>query len=226
MPKFSVVLIAKNEARTLPKLINSLNDFQNKGGEICLLDTGSTDQTVQIAKDFGLKVEEVGDKYSHEISLLQALEINQKFIDPTEQQIVKEGDKYFDFSSARNHATSLASNDWVCTVDADEVLTHLNIEKIDEIISDPHLAHLEYEFIFAHDPDGKPAIQFLQSKFFKRQSCLISLIARSIRSMRNKRLMICCRSAGFWEVSRSNSFCLANTDAKNVARSIPKSFET
>jgi len=166
MPKFSMVLIAKNEAKTLPRLMESLKDFQSKGGEVCLLDTGSTDGTADLARSLGCKVEEVGEQFSHTISMVQALEINKKFIDVSELQIVKEGDKYFDFASARNHAASLASNDMVSFVDADETLK-LDIEKIDALITDGN-EQFEYNFVFAHDQYGKPAIEFVQSKFYNR----------------------------------------------------------
>ncbi len=167
MPKFSMVLIAKNEAKTLPKLLNSLNDFQNQGGEVVVLDTGSTDQTVQIARDLGCKVEEVGELYNHTIALQQATVINEKFLETSENLIVNPGDKYFDFASARNHAAGLASNDMVSFVDADEVLTTLDIEKIDAFIT-AGIEQFEYNFVFAHDQFGKPAIEFVQSKFYNR----------------------------------------------------------
>ena len=45
-PMFSVTLIAKNEERSLPSLLASLSEFRARGGEILLVDTGSTDKTV------------------------------------------------------------------------------------------------------------------------------------------------------------------------------------
>ena len=49
----SACLIAKNEALTLPKCLESL---QGVADEIILVDTGSTDKTVEIAESFGAKV--------------------------------------------------------------------------------------------------------------------------------------------------------------------------
>lgn len=167
-PNFSIVLIARDESKTLPRLFASIKGFVARGGEVCVLDTGSTDNTVQIAKDFGCIVKEVGEKYLHKISKEQAGDINKKFIVGGESPAVIEGDKYFDFASARNESTSMASNDFVCTVDCDEVLTNLNIDRINELIKDPDLAHCEYEFVFSHDQFGRPAIQFVQSKMFNR----------------------------------------------------------
>ncbi len=168
MPKFSYALIAKNEAKVLPRLMESLKDFQSKGGEVCLLDTGSTDGTADLARSYGWKVEEVGEIYSHTIEPELAGEINGKFIvDSVENSIVRPGDKYFDFASARNHAASLATNDMVSFIDADEVMTKLDIEKIDAFI-EAGKEQFEYNFVFAHDSYGKPAIEFVQSKFYNR----------------------------------------------------------
>lgn len=166
-PNFSIVLIARNEEQTLPRLLSSLEEFKGRGGEVCLLDTGSTDKTVQIARDWGCGVEEVGEKYLHTVDKELADKINTRFL-VDEPDIVKEGDKYFDFSGARNHAASLASNDWVSFADCDEELTKLDIDKINKIIENKELAHLSYDFVFSHDQFGKPAINFTQSKFYNR----------------------------------------------------------
>lgn len=167
-PNFSCVLITKNEAQTLPRLLKSLEAFKTRGGEVCILDTGSTDETVKIAKDWGCVVREVGEKYLHTITAEEAKAINDHFIVEGEEPVVKAGDRYFDFAAARNESSSLASNDWVSTIDADEEMTVMDIEKINEVISNPNLAHCEYEFVFAHNAWGGPAVQFVQSKFFNR----------------------------------------------------------
>jgi glycosyltransferase involved in cell wall biosynthesis len=148
--------------------MDSLKEFQDRGGEVCIVDTGSTDNTVEVAKSRGCIVKEVGEKYIHIISKEQAKEINDRFIVENEMPIVNEGDKYFDFAGARNDVVSIASSDWVCTVDCDEMLTKLDIDRIDEIIKDPNLGHLEYNFVFSHMPDGSELIKFVQSKFYNR----------------------------------------------------------
>ncbi len=51
--KISACIIAKNEEDNLPRLLKSL---KGKFDEIILVDTGSTDRTVEIAKEFGCKV--------------------------------------------------------------------------------------------------------------------------------------------------------------------------
>lgn len=49
MPTLSVCLIVKNEARCLEKCLNSVKEIAD---EIVVVDTGSTDQTVEIARKF------------------------------------------------------------------------------------------------------------------------------------------------------------------------------
>lgn len=167
-PKFSIVLIAKNEAKTLPRSMASLQDFKERGGEIILVDTGSTDGTADIARSLGCTVTEVGEKFIKIIDKDLADKINERFIREGETQIVKEGNRLFDFGAARNYATSLASNDMVCTLDADEAYSVFDIDKINKLIDDGY-EQFEYQFVFAHDHYGRPSIQFVQSKMFDRR---------------------------------------------------------
>jgi glycosyltransferase involved in cell wall biosynthesis len=176
MSHFTICVITKNEEKTLPRLLDSLRNFQLKGGEIVVVDTGSTDNTVNIARSRGCKVEEAGDRFIHTVPDDLVNKINNQFVVDNETPILKYGDKYFDFSSARNLAASLASNDWVSFADADETFTKLDTDKIDEIISDTKLANLEYEFVFSHRSDFSldpqfivPDIQFIQSKMYNKK---------------------------------------------------------
>lgn len=166
-PKFSVVLIARNESKTLPRLVGSLADFKNRGGEIILVDTGSTDDTADVARGLGCKVTEVGNKFRRVITQDEADRINMDFIVPGEADIVKAGDSLFDYSSARNFAASLASNDMVAMPDCDEVYTKLDLDKIDEAIISG-IEQIEYNFVFSHDAEGGELVKFLHSKFYNR----------------------------------------------------------
>lgn len=127
MPKFSICLIARNEEKTLPRLLASLQEFKERNGEVVLLDTGSSDRTAEIAREWGCKVEEVGDRFVRYVDHQMAKKINREFKVLGDKDIVKEGDKNFDFSSARNYCASLASNDMVSMPDCDEIFTKLYI---------------------------------------------------------------------------------------------------
>lgn len=167
--RFSIVLIGRNESKTLPRLVGSLKEFQSRGGEIILLDTGSSDTTAQVGRDLGCKVTEVGDKFRIFIDKESADNINNQFIVEGEDIILKDGDSLFNFSAARNYAASLASNDMVIMPDCDEIFTALDIDYIDSRI-DAGIELFEYQFVFSHDHLGKPLIQFLMSKFYNQKN--------------------------------------------------------
>ena len=188
-PKFSIVLIAKNEAKTLPKCIASLKDFTDRGGEVILCDTGSTDGTANLARSLGCKVTEVGEKFIKVIDKDLAKKINERFIIGDEPAIVKEGNRLFDFAAARNYATSLATNDMICTLDADEAYSVLNIDKLNQLIDEGY-EQFEYQFVFAHDGYGRPAIQFVQSKFFDKRKIQWTGIVHEVLSGEGKRILL------------------------------------
>src|SRR5471030_1006215 len=52
----SLCMIAKNEARFLSDALRSVADVVD---EICIVDTGSTDETLAIAEPFGAKIKQV-----------------------------------------------------------------------------------------------------------------------------------------------------------------------
>lgn len=166
-PSFSVVLIARNEAKTLPRLMSSLEEFRKRGGEIILVDTGSTDNTAEVARSFGAKVFEEGDRFRVKLSADEVMAINQ-IVDPTEPKVVELGDSLFDFSSARNYAASLASNDVVAMPDCDEMYTKLGIDAINTAITEAGIEQFEYNFVFSHDAEGNELIKFMHSKFYNR----------------------------------------------------------
>ncbi len=166
-PKFSVALIARNEAKTLPRLVESLKEFQERGGEIIVLDTNSTDGTPEVARSLGCIVHEVGDKFRINIDKDLAEKINHKFIVENEAPVVKEGDSLFDFASARNYVAEFSSNDMIATPDCDEIYTKLDLDKITELISSG-AEQFEYNFVFSHDEQGNPITKFRHSKFYNR----------------------------------------------------------
>ncbi len=164
---FSVVLIARNEEKTLPRLQRSLSQFQGRGGEVILLDTGSTDKTAALARSFGFKVTEVGEKFVTKIDAEYAKRINERFVVKGEKPVVEEGDKLFDYSAARNFAATLASNDMIATPDCDEAYTMFDLDKVSAVI-EAGAEQLEYQFVFSHDRAGNAVIQFLHCKFYNR----------------------------------------------------------
>lgn len=158
----------RNESKTLPRAIESLKEFMARGGDVNIVDTGSTDDSVEVAKALGCRVKEVGTKFLHTIDVEYAKKINDRFIVENEMSVVNAGETYFDFASARNESVAMADCDFVCTMDCDEVLTRLDIDAIDKILKNKEIAHFEYNFVFSHLPDGRELIKFVQSKFYNR----------------------------------------------------------
>jgi glycosyltransferase involved in cell wall biosynthesis len=84
--KISATIITYNEELNLPRAIESLRCCD----EIVVVDSGSTDRTVEIAQRYGARV----------------LEANWR-----------------GFSGQKNYASSVASYDWILSIDADEALS-------------------------------------------------------------------------------------------------------
>jgi tetratricopeptide (TPR) repeat protein len=88
-------LIVRDEARVLARCLTSLMPWIDA---CCIVDSGSTDATVDIARRFGARVD-----------VMPAL--------------ADARGRLTDFAAARNAALALAGGGWVLSVDADETLT-------------------------------------------------------------------------------------------------------
>jgi glycosyltransferase involved in cell wall biosynthesis len=186
---FSIVMIVKNEEATLPRLFASLKEFKDAGGDIVIIDTGSRDNTVEIARKFGCVVEEVESKFMETVYEGLATNINDYFIIEGEEKVVKGGDRFFNFSAARNYAASLAKNDMILSLDADEVLTVFDIGKICEVI-DRGYSRIEHYQVYTHEADGSEGVKFLQSKFYDRTKTKWSNYAHEMLSYTDDRAKI------------------------------------
>jgi len=87
MPAMTATLISFNEALDLPRALASLAGIAD---EIILVDSGSSDQTCEIARTFGARV------YARKLD---------------------------SFDEQKNYASSLASNDWIFSIDCDQELS-------------------------------------------------------------------------------------------------------
>lgn len=161
--KFSVALIAKNEEKTLPRLLKSLAGVE----DIVLVDTGSTDKTIEVAKSFGVRVYE--ERFDEIIDEKMAKKINKFSQKNNEPDLVKVGERCFNFAKARNWIAEKAKNDWVVMPDADEYFTSFNIPEIEKAMSEPEVDILEYNFCFCHDKDNRCSLSFIHSKIYNRK---------------------------------------------------------
>lgn len=144
VPSFSVVIIARNEAIKLPALFASLQEFRSAGGEVVVVDTGSEDDTVRVAREAGARVEEVGFRFHSVLTDAQAALINARFLRDGEGDLVEAGQKIFDFGSAREFAGTLAANEFVWNIDASDVVLTADFAFLDAEIRRGDAAVFDY----------------------------------------------------------------------------------
>lgn len=96
MTQISVCSIVKNESKNIAKMLESVKKY---GFETVVVDTGSSDDTKEIA-----------GKYT---------------------DMVYDFEWCDDFSAAKNYAASLATNNWILFLDADEWIESIDLEELD-----------------------------------------------------------------------------------------------
>jgi GT2 family glycosyltransferase/glycosyltransferase involved in cell wall biosynthesis/Tfp pilus assembly protein PilF len=115
--QLSVCMIVKNEEQYLENCLESIKELAN---EIIIVDTGSTDETIRIAKKFGAKI------------------------------------YHFDwndnFSDARNFALEKVTQPWTLILDADEIISSSDIDKVRTLVKNQNVA---YSFITRNYVDSK-----------------------------------------------------------------------
>jgi len=158
LEEFSAVVIARNEEKTIPRLIKSLEGVDN----IVIMDTGSTDCTVKVAEDLGATVFCVGDTFI-ETPIFADVKMFENRYGFTPSFTTES--KLFNYAAARNHAMTLAEHDFCFQPDCDEIV-EWDLPRIKELL--PNCDQLAYRFCFAHNPDGSPALEFQHCKFFRK----------------------------------------------------------
>jgi glycosyltransferase involved in cell wall biosynthesis len=118
--KITLYAIAKNEEKNVSKFV----EISKKFDDVVVVDTGSTDNTIQLLRDAGVKV------YEH-------------------PQTREE----FDFSVARNQALSYVETDWAFSIDFNEELSEFFSEGL-EVISNEFTSfkHQRYDKIGDQEP--------------------------------------------------------------------------
>ncbi|MDE7380390.1 MAG: glycosyltransferase family 2 protein [Clostridia bacterium] len=125
-------MIVKDEEDTLARCLNCIKPFAD---EIVIVDTGSTDRTVEIAKTFTDKV-------------------------------------YFfewcdDFAAARNYSFSKANCDYIMWLDADDVITPENAQKICALKEEGGFDVAMLEYAAAFDGDT-PTFKYMRERIVRR----------------------------------------------------------
>lgn len=169
--KFAVAVIARNEEQTLPRLVESLRK-RGFTGNIYVLDTGSTDDTVEVARQLGCIVR-FSKQHRYTLDKYLATKYNQRLADRygiEDRQWLKAGDSYFDFASARNELADMVEEDWIFMPDCDEFVTeNFNPSFFTSLMEKhPEINRFAYQFCYSRNPDGSPAYQFEHHKFYRK----------------------------------------------------------
>lgn len=159
---FSIALIARNEARHLPRLFDSLREYSSRGGEIVLVDTGSEDDTIALARDAGARVVSAGARFSSDLNRNVAQEIQTAFGHENEVLPVEAGQRLFDFSAAREFAAAQVERDFVFMPDAGDELLHFDCDWLDDKLKNREAAGFRYWLQYG-------AAQLIQTRFYDRR---------------------------------------------------------
>src|SRR5262245_24909497 len=143
-PSFSVAVLARNEAHTLPRLLASLGGVLSRGGDVLVVDTGGDDGTPNVASAAGARVVEAGARFVSPLDADQAALIERRFARDGEGPLVREGEPLFSFGPAREHAGWLAREDHVLQVDASDEILALDVDLVDAAVRSPEPPRLEY----------------------------------------------------------------------------------
>ena len=165
-PNFSVVVIGKNESNTLPKLFESMKEFLDAGGDCVYMDTGSTDNTVEVAKSYGVNVQEVGEIFLTHIDKNTASKLNKKYIVEGEEPIFKAGEKVFNFGGARAKAGTFAKHDMCLSIDCSDIFVNFDYKFLSDLVSEGKKIKFNYNMI---NGDGLNAVKVQISRFYNRK---------------------------------------------------------
>ena len=184
---FSIIIICKNEEKTLPKLFESLGNFVTEGGEIILMDTGSNDKTVQIARDYGCKVSEVSNIFTTKITKDKAKKLNKRFIEETEKDIFEADQNVFDFGAAKQKAHTYASNDICFAVDASNILLKFDYHTLNKKIKEGY-NKFNYTQYYYNNPNNLNNAQKLRiERFYDRRNChWVGMTHEIVTELKNK----------------------------------------
>lgn len=158
--KLSLSMIVLNEEKLLGRCLSSVKDHVD---DIVIVDTGSTDRTKEIARDFGARVldftrEQFPDCfYFDDASTNCPPPYTDKWI-------------FADHAAARNFGWDATIGDYIMWLDADDVVRGgEHLRTIAEEIGDRPCAFLRYEWGRC-DEDGIPSSEMWRERIVKRGS--------------------------------------------------------
>lgn len=140
-----LALIAKDEEEQLPRLLASIEGAFDR---VVLLDTGSTDRTVEIFEQWASEQMQGGE---HAF-----------------RWDVGHFDWCDDFAAARTAADELLDTDWCCWADCDDVISAAG--KLRELAAeaDPSVSAFVFSYNYASDPNGNCICRLKRERLVRR----------------------------------------------------------
>lgn len=96
----------------LPRLLATLAEFRLRCAEVVVLDTGSDGGILEVAAVAGCRVVVESRRFSSRLSQKHVDRIQKAFSRSGEATLLRPGERLFKFALARNHAASIAQNDF------------------------------------------------------------------------------------------------------------------
>ena len=152
----------KNEEKTLPRLLDSMVPFFHAGGTAYVIDTGSTDNSVEIARSYpNVVVEERGDEFIWKLSKKE----KEEFLGFVGEEEYKRWEEmfpdfsFFNYQAARNAVAKLPTTDWLLTVDCDEAFQTFDPLYVDMWCRTANPVDISsFPFIWGRNPSGGEVI--------------------------------------------------------------------
>ena len=164
---FSVGIIVKNEEKNIDHIFNDLKDYLNDGGDLIILDTGSTDNTVEKCRKLGIRIEICPESHVKKLSKTIITKIND-YIDNEDKDKIKIKDSYFNFSNARNYIHKYTKHNMVLQLDASHHLINFDYKKIKDLIKNEKIQKFEYRSYYSSiEFIDKPSINDIQ-RFYNK----------------------------------------------------------
>lgn len=158
MAELSAFILAYNEVGNIPTLMESLNGIK----DIVVLDNGSNDDTVKMFRDRGARVY-IDDKTGKYTATEEDVKKFKAMFGYAPMFVA--GEVFGHAGERRNYAASLCRNDWVFNPDCDE-RPEWDIGKVKSMLNGQD--GIGHRYIFKHNPDGTPLVEFIQCKLYNR----------------------------------------------------------
>lgn len=168
---FTILALAKNEEHYLPLLLTSAKDFLDDGGTFLVMDTGSTDQTRVVIKDYGATL--VDYPYRNSGMFRLPPRICQK----VEREIFSPLDKpwaidlqvpVFNFSKARHYLQQRSPTAMNLFVDGDDIFRHFDFDRIDSYIQSG-VSQFTYAYQNSDSEAATKVVLFNRDRFYHRE---------------------------------------------------------